>query len=64
MNQNLKILTQNVLTGYDLLDGGQSDIMVSEEHRIGIVLHKRGKAKQIKSRRDAKQITLHLWSVI
>lgn len=50
------------LTGHDLLDGGQSDVMVSEEHRIGIVLNR--KTKQIKSWRYAKQIEIHLWSVI
>lgn len=29
-----------VLTGHNLLDGGQGDVVVSEEHRIGIVLNK------------------------
>lgn len=48
------------LTGHDLLNGSQSDIMVSEEHRIGIVLNKQGKGKRIKSWRNAKQITVHL----
>lgn len=33
------------LTSHDLLNGGQSDVMISEEHRISIVLNKKGKGK-------------------
>lgn len=52
------------LTGHDLLDGGQSDVMVSEEHGIGVVLNKGPEGEQIKSRRDAKQISVDERSVI